>query len=92
MIERQYIFRRKLQMIALGLGAIATLICWARKAHAHVDLVHPDLDFIIREMIEEMHERENEAAREIAGYYYYPGDRDYQKSYEPDNEPGVKHD
>lgn len=92
MYERQYLLRRKLQVIVLGLGAIAVFICWARKAHAHVDLVHVEVDTIIREMIQEMHDREQEASREIAGFYYCPGDRDYEKSYEPDNEPGVKHD
>ena len=82
MIEQAYQFRRKLQVIALALGGIAALICYA-KAHAHVDLVHVEVDTIVREMIQDMHDR-MEKDKDFCG------GRD--QSPEADNEPGVKHD
>lgn len=89
MLERQYIFRRKLQVIALVLGGIAALFVYCHKAHAHVDLVHVEIDTIVREIMDDINDR-MDRDREFCAYGC---ERDYEpRCYEPDNEPGVKHD
>lgn len=83
MIERSYIFRRKLQVLALILGGIAALICFCHKAYAHVDLVHADLMMIVQEINDEMRESNERDRRENAGEF---------KDYDRQTEPGEKHD
>lgn len=91
MFEKQYLFRRKLQVTALALGILAWLTCYLNKGHAHVDLVHIEVDSIVREIIDDMRENMDKASRECA--FGCSGERDYDyKGCEKDNEPGVKHD
>ena len=102
MIERQYIFRRKLQVLALILGALAALICFLHKLNkldAHVDSIHPDLDFIVQEILQEMKDREKEAGRELRGDFYRDngelyicGERCYEQPTQESEQSGIKHD
>lgn len=86
-------------MAALILGALATLICFLHKLNAHVDLIHPDVAFIIQEMLQEMKDREKQAGRELRGdigynddYLYICGERGYEQPTQESEQSGMKHD
>lgn len=84
MIEKAYLFRRMLHMIAFALGALILLFGWCYSLCAHVDLVHVEIDTIVQEIMQDIRNDQERAIRELAGQDY--GNR------EEGNEPGVKHD
>lgn len=83
MLERSYLYRRKLQVIALGIGGLVAFFCWCHKAYGHVDLVHADLMMIVQEIQDDMNSANERDRREASGEFI---ECDRQ------TEPGEKHD
>lgn len=84
MRESAYLFRRSVYAILAILWAIYMIAFTLSKLDAHVDLVHVEVDTIVREIMQEIQRDQEKAIRELAGNDF--------GHYEEGNEPGVKHD